>query len=152
LGEKNIADYLGLPYSTVSGCRRDKGQETSASPRLAPVTRGGEMIARVWRGWTKSEDADAYEKLLREVIYPGLQKIKGYCGGYIFRQNTAGETEFVTVNLFESLEAVKAFAGPHYEAPVFEPETRRLLSKVEPTARHYEVKHAPPVKMGPAGF
>jgi len=101
------------------------------------------MIARVWRGWTKTENADAYEKLLREVVYPGLQKITGYRGGYIFRQNIAEEAEFVTVNLFESLEAVKAFAGPDYDMPVFEPEARSLLSKVEPTARHYEVKQAP---------
>jgi hypothetical protein len=49
----------------------------------------------------------------------------------------------VTVNLLESLEAVKAFAGPDYEVPVFEPEARRLLSKVEPMARHYDVRKAP---------
>ena len=102
------------------------------------------MIARVWRGWTKTENADAYEELLRDVVYPGLQKINGYRGGYIFRQNAKDETEFVTVNLFESLEAVKAFAGANYEIPVFEPEARRLLSKVEPIACHYEVKQAPP--------
>ena len=101
------------------------------------------MISRVWRGQTKPEDADAYEKLLREVIYPGLQKIDGYNGGYIFRHDGKDETEFVTVNLFESLDAVKAFAGPDYDVPVFEPEARRLLSKVEPIARHYDVKKAP---------
>jgi len=103
------------------------------------------MIARVWRGWTKPEDADAYEKLLREVVYPELQKINGYRGGYIFRrsQDDKDETEFVAVNLFESLDAVKVFAGPDYEVPVFGPEARRLLSKVEPIARHYDVKKAP---------
>ena len=101
------------------------------------------MIARVWRGWTKVGNADAYEELLRGVVYPGLRKIEGYRGGYIFRQNDGEETEFVTVNLFVSLEAVKAFAGPEYEIPVFEPEARRLLSRIEPTARHYEVKEAP---------
>jgi len=101
------------------------------------------MIARVWKGWTKAENADAYEKLLREVVYPGLQKIDGYRGGYILRQDGKDETEFVTVNLFESLEAVKAFAGPEYETPVFEPEARRLLSRVEPIARHYDVRKAP---------
>jgi heme-degrading monooxygenase HmoA len=101
------------------------------------------MIARVWRGWTKAANADAYEKLLREVVYPGLQKMNGYHGGYIFRQDGDEETEFVTVNLFESLEAVKAFAGSDYEVPVFEPEARRLLSRVEPIARHYDVKHTP---------
>jgi heme-degrading monooxygenase HmoA len=101
------------------------------------------MIARVWRGWTKAEDANAYERLLREVVYPGLKGIPGYQGGYILRQEGPNETEFVTVNLFESLDAVKAFAGPEYERPVFEPEARRLLSKVEPIARHYDVKQAP---------
>jgi heme-degrading monooxygenase HmoA len=101
------------------------------------------MLARVWRGWTSPENADAYEKLLKEVVYPGLQKINGYQGGYILRQDGKEETEFVTVNLFESLEAVKAFAGPDYDAPVFEPEARRLLSRVEPITRHYDVKKAP---------
>jgi hypothetical protein len=101
------------------------------------------MIARVWRGWTKAENADAYEKLLREVVYPGLQRINGYHGGYIFRQDSKDETEFVTANLFELLDAVKAFAGPDYDIPVFEPETRRVLSRVEPMARHYDVRKAP---------
>ncbi len=101
------------------------------------------MIARVWRGWTKPGNADAYEKLLREVVYPGLQQINGYQGGYILRQDGKDEAEFVTVNLFASLDAVKAFAGPEYETPVFEPEARHLLSKVEPIARHYDVKKAP---------
>jgi hypothetical protein len=44
------------------------------------------------------------------------------------------------VNLFDSLEAVKRFAGPEYSIPVFEPEAKRLLSKIEPVARHYEVR------------
>lgn len=101
------------------------------------------MIARVWRGWTKSEDADAYEHLLKEVVYPQLYNIAGYCGGYVLRQEKGEETEFVTVNLFVSLDAVKAFAGDDYETPVFEPEARRLLAKVEPIARHYDVKEAP---------
>ena len=101
------------------------------------------MIARVWRGWTTNENADAYEQLLQQVVYPGLQKIDGYLGGYIFRQNGEKETEFVTVNLFESLDAVQAFAGSDYEVPVFEPEARRLLSRIESVARHYEVKRAP---------
>jgi heme-degrading monooxygenase HmoA len=98
------------------------------------------MLARVWKGWTKAENADAYEKLLREVVYPGLREIDGYRGGYILGQDGKDETEFVTFNFFESLEAVKAFAGWEYETPVFEPEARRLLSRVEPIARHYDAR------------
>lgn len=100
------------------------------------------MIARVWKGWTSTENADAYERILREVVYPGLQTIEGYVGGYILRHDNQAETEFVTMNLFDSLDAVKAFAGPDYETPVFEPEARHLLSKVEPIARHYDVRKA----------
>jgi heme-degrading monooxygenase HmoA len=101
------------------------------------------MIARVWKGWTKTENADAYEKLLREVVYPELKTIEGYIGGYILRHDNKEESEFVTINLFESIESVKKFAGSDYDIPVFEPEARRLLSKVEPIARHYDVINTP---------
>ena len=98
------------------------------------------MIARHWRGWTKPEDADSYEGLLRETVLPGLRKIAGYRGGYVLRSEGRDETEFVVVNLFDSLEAVKKFAGPDYAVAVFEPEARELLSKIEPVARHYDVR------------
>lgn len=101
------------------------------------------MIARVWKGWTTLEKADAYERFLREQVIPGLQRIDGHRGAYILRQDGTDEAEFVVVNFFDSLEAVQAFAGPDYTVPVFEPEARLLLSKVEPIARHYEVKQAP---------
>jgi heme-degrading monooxygenase HmoA len=101
------------------------------------------MIARLWKGWTTRENAHAYERLLREQVIPGLQQIAGHQGAYILRQDGAEETEFVVINLFASLEAVQAFAGPDYEIPVFEPEARHLLSKVEPLAHHYAIKLAP---------
>ncbi|HUK51241.1 MAG TPA: hypothetical protein VLV18_09395 [Terriglobales bacterium] len=43
------------------------------------------MIARVWRGWITPENADAYEKLLRERVFPDLKRIDGYRGGYVLR-------------------------------------------------------------------
>lgn len=98
------------------------------------------MIARHWRGWTNPTNADAYERLLRETVLPELDKIDGYRGGYVLRSEGPDETEFVVVNLFESLESVRLFAGPDYAVPVFEPEARRLLSRIEPVAKHYEVK------------
>ena len=98
------------------------------------------MIARHWRGWTKLEDADAYESLLAGRILPALRNIEGYVGGYILRSNGTDETEFVVINLFASLEAVRKFAGPDYETAVFEPEAKRLLSRFEPKAAHYDVR------------
>jgi heme-degrading monooxygenase HmoA len=98
------------------------------------------MIARHWRGWTKPEDADGYEAFLKEKVLPGLRAIKGYRGGYVLRRDESGESEFVVVNLFYSLEAVQQFAGPDYTIPVFEPEAKRFLSRIENFATHYEVR------------
>jgi len=101
------------------------------------------VIARVWKGWTRLENADAYENFLRSSILLGLQSIDGFRGMYIMRQDGTGETEFVVMNLFETLDAVTAVAGPEYETPVIEPEARALLSKFEPIAHHYDVKQTP---------
>src|SRR5688500_14559643 len=64
----------------LSGRARREGRGSSA---LDTGIGGMKMIARVWRGWTNAENADAYETLLKEVVYPGLQDIDGYRGGYI---------------------------------------------------------------------
>jgi hypothetical protein len=98
------------------------------------------MIARHWRGWTTPANAAAYEALLNEKIFPQLKSIEGYRGGYLLRSDGSEEVEWVVVNLFESLDAVKKFAGPDYTVAVFEPEARLLLSKIEPLAKHYEVR------------
>jgi heme-degrading monooxygenase HmoA len=98
------------------------------------------VIARHWRGWTEPRNADAYEALLTRKVLPGLKRIQGYCGGYVFRSDSPAESEFVVINLFDSLESVKAFAGADYRTPVFEPEARALLSRIEPVARHYQVR------------
>ncbi len=100
------------------------------------------MIARYWRGWTEPQKADEYENFLKQKILPGLRNIQGYQGGYVLRSDGSEEVEFVVVNFFDSLEAVKRFAGLQYMVPVFEPEARILLSKVEPVARHYEVRES----------
>jgi hypothetical protein len=98
------------------------------------------MIARHWRGWTKRKNADSYEALLKSKVLPALKDIDGYRGGYILRSDGVEESEFVVVNLFESLDAVRAFAGPNFTTPVFEPEAKLLLSRFEPIANHYEVR------------
>jgi hypothetical protein len=98
------------------------------------------MIARHWRGWTKPEDADNYENLLKTKVLPGLKSISGYVGGYILRNDSPSESEFAVINFFESLDAVRKFAGPDYMVPVFEPEAKVLLCRVEPVAMHYHVK------------
>jgi hypothetical protein len=101
------------------------------------------MIARHWRGWTSPDNADAYETLLRTKVLPGLDAIPGYRGGYILRRDLTDEreVEFIVINLFDSLESVKRFAGPDYAVAVFEPEALALLKRKEPLASHFDVRH-----------
>ena len=101
------------------------------------------MIAQIWKGWTSSHNADGYEHFTRTDILPALKSIEGSCGAYILRKDLGSEVEFCVITLFESLDAVRAFAGGDYSVPVIELEARRLLSRVEPIARHYEVRSAP---------
>jgi antibiotic biosynthesis monooxygenase (ABM) superfamily enzyme len=101
------------------------------------------MIARHWRGWTRPEDADAYEWLLNDTVLPHIRTVEGHRGAWILRNDGPDECEFVVINLFDSLDSVKRFAGPDYQVAVFEPEARRLLSRIEPLASHYQVRRAP---------
>jgi hypothetical protein len=98
------------------------------------------MIARHWTGWTEVHNANDYEAFLKTRVLSELKQLAGYRGGYILRSDAADEVEFVVVNFFESMESVRLFAGDDYSTPVFEPEARLLLSRVEPIARHYEVR------------
>jgi heme-degrading monooxygenase HmoA len=85
-------------------------------------------------------DASAYEALLTDTVLPALKNIEGYQGGYILRQDVGREAEFVVINFFDSLESVQRFAGDNYQIPVFEPEAKRLLSRIENVAHPYEVR------------
>ena len=98
------------------------------------------MISRLWHGWTKRENADAYEELLRSEVLPGIHRVKGFKGAQVLRRDVKDkdEVEFVTLTLFDSLEAVKEFAGEDYEVAVIPPEARKLLSRFDARSAHYE--------------
>ena len=100
------------------------------------------MISRVWHGWTTPANADAYEALLKSEIFIGIKNrhIAGYRGIQLFRRSLEKEVEFVTVMWFDSLEAVKVFAGEDYEACVVPPKARALLSHFDARSQHYEVR------------
>jgi heme-degrading monooxygenase HmoA len=97
------------------------------------------MIARLWHGWAKPENADGYEQLLRSEVLPGIHRIGGHRGAYLLRRERGGRVEFVTVTLFDDLDAVGAFAGDDYEAAVVPPAARALLDEFDERSEHYEV-------------
>jgi len=100
------------------------------------------VIARIWHGWTTHENAEKYEKLLREEVLLEIAKraIPGYKGAEIFiREAENDEMEFITLLRFETLDAVKIFAGKDYEQPVIPPECRKLLKRHSEKSRHYRI-------------
>lgn len=101
------------------------------------------MIGRLWHGWTIRENADAYENLLVSEILPGIQQIEGSRGAYLLRREGRSEVEFVTLTIFESLDAVRRFAGEDYEVAVVLPEARALLSRFDQRSSHYEIIATP---------
>jgi len=96
------------------------------------------MISRLWHGWTMRANADAYETLLRTEVLPGIHRVRGFKGAHLLRRDVKDEVEFVTVTLFDSLEAVKEFAGEDHEVAVVPPEARKLLSRFDARSAHYE--------------
>jgi heme-degrading monooxygenase HmoA len=100
------------------------------------------MICRIWHGWTSHANADAYEHLLKEEIFAGIasRAIAGYRGIELLRRELSTETEFVTVMWFESLDAVKQFAGADYTRAVVPESARKLLARYDERSAHYDVR------------
>ena len=100
------------------------------------------MIARLWHGWTSPENADAYEELLKEQIFPGIlaKRIAGFQRIELLRRPAGEEVEFITLMWFDSLEAIRAFAGDDYATAVVPPAARAVLSRFDERSHHYEVR------------
>ena len=97
------------------------------------------MIARLWRGRAKGANAAAYLRHFTETVTPELKTLSGHRGAWLLRREVEGETEFLALTLWESLDAIKAFAGDAVETAIVEPEARAVLSDFDAAARHYEV-------------
>lgn len=100
------------------------------------------MISRIWHGWTTPANAGAYEELLKEEIFMGIKnrEIPGFRGIQLLRRDRGGEVEFVTIMRFDSLDAVRSFAGEDYEVAVVPPKARALLAHFDERSQHYEVR------------
>lgn len=99
------------------------------------------MVSRIWHGWTTRGNAEKYETLLKEEIFVGIQKrhIQGYKGIQLLRREVGHEVEFVTIMLFDSLAAVRQFAGEDYEGAVVPEKARAVLSHFDERSQHYEI-------------
>jgi heme-degrading monooxygenase HmoA len=97
------------------------------------------VVGRIWHGWTSPENADAYESLLREEIFPGIaaKGVSGYRGIQLLRRPIEDdEVEFITIMWFDSFDAVKQFAGEDYERAYVPPAAREVLARFDERSQH----------------
>ena len=99
------------------------------------------MIGRIWHGWATRENADAYQRIVSNEVLPEIaaRRIEGYRGAHLLRRSALDEVEFVTILWFDSLDAVRAFAGEDYEVAHVPPPARGVLARFDERAQHYEL-------------
>jgi heme-degrading monooxygenase HmoA len=96
------------------------------------------VVTRLWRGWAPADRADAYEQHYRFEVLPVLRGVAGFAGARLLRRRSGDETEFVSLTFFDTLDAVRAFAGPNYETAVVAEEAREVLVRFDDHVSHYE--------------
>lgn len=99
------------------------------------------MICRIWHGWTTPENADAYERVVRGQVIPGIEarKIPGFRHIDLMRRELDGEVEFVTAMWFDDVASIKAFVGDNYTVSHVPVEARAVLARFDKRSAHYEV-------------
>jgi len=95
------------------------------------------VIARLWRGYSTPEKANAYRVMLLRQILPDIQKSQGYGGNFVLERTIDGEIEFLIITVWESMEAVRQFAGPKYERAVIHEEAAAFLTRYDTESIHY---------------
>jgi heme-degrading monooxygenase HmoA len=101
------------------------------------------MIARIWHGYTTHANAEAYAATLKAEILPGILRVPGYKDSYLLQRSCGEEVEFITVMLWDSLNALREFAGADYERAIVPVERRKWLSRYEERSAHYEILMQP---------
>jgi len=116
--------------------------EAEADAYWASRRQAQHMISRVWHGWTTPVNADAYEQLLKHEIFEGIvgRAIPGFRNIELLRRDAGDLVEFVTIMWFDTLDAVRLFAGEDYEVAVVPPAARALLARFDARSAHYEVR------------
>jgi heme-degrading monooxygenase HmoA len=100
---------------------------------------GREPIARIWRGVARRADADEYADYIRRTGFNEYGETPGNRGAWLLRRDDGDRTEFITLSLWASVDAVRAFAGDDIDAAVYYPEDDRYLIERDATVAHYAV-------------
>ncbi len=96
-------------------------------------------VKRIWHGWTTPENADLYQALLHQEVFPGIESkgIEGYRSVELLRLDTEEEVEFVTIMTFDSIKNVVNLQGADYKKSYIPSSAQKLLKRWDKTAVHY---------------
>lgn len=97
------------------------------------------MIARVWKGIALTEKANDYLEHLQRFVFPELTQIEGFRGAYVLRRELGDAVEFTVQTFWESMEAIRKFAGENVEAAVVAPAAQPLFREYDTMVIHYEI-------------
>ena len=97
------------------------------------------MIVRMWHGRVPTEKAEAYAEFTKGRAIPDYRSVKGNLSVHILQRREGEVTHFITLTFWESLEAIRGFAGEQVEKAKYYPEDQDYLLEFEPTVVHYEV-------------
>jgi len=122
--------------------------QTTRSDSLDPVDGGAScpdngMIVRMWKARSTVEKTDDYVQHATKKVFPALRAIEGHLGAYLLRRAVDGAIELVVLTLWESMQAVRKFAGSEPQNAVVEPEARAVLTSFDQSVTHFEVVYRP---------
>jgi len=111
----------------------------TAPSRRSTGSSPGSLIVRIWHGVTPAARAEEYTDYLYRTGVPECRATPGNRGVYVLRRIQNDRAEFTFLSLWESLDAIRRFAGEDYEKARYFPEDRDFLLELEPSVEHYDV-------------
>jgi heme-degrading monooxygenase HmoA len=97
------------------------------------------MVVRSWKGRARPESADAYQRHVVTSVFPALKKLPGFLGARVLRRALGDRVEFLVLTEWESLDAIRGFAGDPIDRAVVEPAAQAVLSDFDDRVEHYDV-------------
>ena len=97
------------------------------------------MILRMWKARSTAGGAADYIRHVTTKVFPKIRAIEGYKGEYLLRRDVKDSVELVVLTLWDSIEAIRQFAGPEPNKAVVEPEARAVLTSFDEYVTHFEV-------------
>lgn len=97
------------------------------------------MISRQWRGLAKPDFVDAYIEHLHTETFPAIRKLPGFRDASILRRAAPRGVEFLVITRWDSIESIRAFAGPNAEAAVVPPKVRAMMAEYDAVVQHFEI-------------